>query len=198
MQQYADSLKHRHPAKHITAFLLMVNIATNHVLSRRAQRLIEVSCHLANFKDLFVVTTMWDIVTPEVGLSRLNDLRKSFHNNIFRLMFHDGTHQSAIKILRALLGHWHDLPRNFTSQIYLQWQRADVRRRKLVHMLTTITNDLKIANDGAQVLDALNQQNLDIVRAAITSEVGIPILYKFAEAGHHNVVVNVLDAVSCI
>jgi len=67
-------------------------------------------CGPDSLANVVIVTTMWDMVTPEEGLRREQELRSS--DSMFKflldgganMMRHDGTHKSAAGVVKYLLG----------------------------------------------------------------------------------------------
>ena len=67
-------------------------------------------CGPDSLANVVIVTTMWDMVTPEEGLRREQELRSS--DSMFKflldgganMMRHDGTHKSAADVVKYLLG----------------------------------------------------------------------------------------------
>ena len=78
--------------------------------SQRNLRMFRKLCGTDSLKNVVIVTTMWDKVTPEEGLQREQELMSS--NNLFKplldgeatMMRHERTAESATKVINHLLG----------------------------------------------------------------------------------------------
>ena len=98
-------------ASKLTGFIYMHRISDTRVggASKRNLRMFQKLCGRDSFKNVIIVTTMWDRVTPEEGQQREKELQMS--DDLFKALMdggatmarHDGTRESAINVIRDLL-----------------------------------------------------------------------------------------------
>ena len=78
--------------------------------AKRNLRIFQKLCGRDSFKNVVIVTTMWDKVTPEEGEQREQELQRS--DSLFKplmdegatMVRHEGTRESALKIVQWLDG----------------------------------------------------------------------------------------------
>ena len=112
----ADGFSH-HSRRHgensqLTGLIYVHRISDTRVggTSQRNLRMFRKLCGTDSLKNVVIVTTMWDKVTPEEGLQREQELKSS--NNLFKLLLdgeatmmrHERTAESATKVINRLLG----------------------------------------------------------------------------------------------
>ena len=96
----------------LTGFVYVHRISDTRVggTSQRNLRMFRKLCGTDSLKNVVIVTTMWDKVTPEEGLEREQELLSS--DNLFKplldgeaiMMRHERTTESATKVINHLLG----------------------------------------------------------------------------------------------
>ncbi|KAL4064041.1 hypothetical protein J3A83DRAFT_4101743, partial [Scleroderma citrinum] len=102
--------QYRDGTSQLTGFIYLHRISDTRVegTSKRNLRMFQKLCGQDSLKNVAIVTTTWDKVTPEEGLQREQELM--FSDNLFKpimdggaiLMRHDGTQQSAHDVIRHL------------------------------------------------------------------------------------------------
>ncbi|KAL4077618.1 hypothetical protein J3A83DRAFT_4368952 [Scleroderma citrinum] len=100
----------REGTSQITGFIYLHRISDTRVggTSKRNIRIFQKLCGQDSLKNVVIVTTMWDKVTPEEGLQREQELMLS--DNLFKPLLdggavmtrHDGTQQSAHDVIKHL------------------------------------------------------------------------------------------------
>ena len=104
--------------------------------AKRNLRIFQKLCGRDSFKNVVIVTTMWDKVTPEEGEQREQELQRS--DSLFKplmdegatMVRHEGTRESALKIMQWLDGKSNTVVAKIIDEFVKEKKRAYWTRKQ--------------------------------------------------------------------